>query len=78
MTLDWIMFDHVIYFLFAVTVGCVRAKASVCPHISDDVVMNVVVKGDVFKFIGHICTKNVIVLFDSCQYWFDSLVMYKN
>ena len=48
MTLDGLMFDHVRSFLFAITVGCVRAKASVCPHISDDVVMHVVVKGGVF------------------------------
>ena len=37
---------------FLVTVGFERAKASVCPRISDDVVIHVVVKGDIFGIIG--------------------------
>ena len=41
-------------------VGFVRAKASVCTHISDVVVMYEVVKGGVFTFIGRKCTNNWI------------------
>ena len=48
MKLDGLMFDHVRSFLFAVMVQCVRSKASVCPRISGDVVMHVVVEGGVF------------------------------
>ena len=48
MMLYGLMFDYVSSFLFAVTVGYVRAKASVCPRISYDVVMRVVVKGKLF------------------------------
>ena len=77
MTLYGIMFDHVSSLLLTVTVGCVRAKASVCPHISDDVVMHVVVKGEVFEFIRLRRTKNSIVLCESRQDWFEFVVMYK-
>ena len=52
MNLYGLMFHDLFFYPFAVTVGCVRAKASVLPHISDEVVMNVVVKGDVFELIG--------------------------
>ena len=50
--LDRLIFDHLKSFLFAVLVVCVRAKASVCPRMSDDAIMHVEVKGDIFEFIG--------------------------
>ena len=50
--LDGIMFDYFFLSPFMVTVGCVRAKAFVRPHILDDVTMHEVVKGGVFYFIG--------------------------
>ena len=43
--LDGLMFYCVRYLPFMVTVLCGRAKASVCPHISDDFVMHVLAKG---------------------------------
>ena len=43
-----IMFDKYLFPLFAVMVVFVRAKASVRPHIFDNVTMHEVVKGDVF------------------------------
>ena len=48
MTLDRLMFDHLLFSAFVVTVGCVGSKASVCLLIFDDVVMHEVVKGGVF------------------------------
>ena len=42
---------------FAVTVIFVRAKAYICLRISDDIVIHVVIKGDIFGFIGRGCTK---------------------
>ena len=65
MTLDGIMFDHVRSLLFEVTIRYARDKASICPHISYAVVMNVIVKRDVFQLLGRVQTKNGIVLFDS-------------
>ena len=44
MMLDRLVFDCVRSLPFMVTVGCGRAKASVRPHISDDVAMHVLVK----------------------------------
>ena len=51
-TLDGLMFNFVSSLSFVVMVICVRAKASVCPRMSDDAIMHVEVKGDVFEFIG--------------------------
>ena len=69
------------YFLrsipFEVVFGCVRAKSSVQRCIYDDVVMNVVVKGDVFEFICRQHTKTEIVFCVSCQDWFEFIVIYK-
>ena len=76
MTLDGIMFDYVRFYPFAVMVGCVRFKLSVRPRILDEVVMNVVVKGGVFEFIGIVRTKNEIVLCESRQDWFEFVAMY--
>ena len=45
MMLDGLMFDFVRSLPFMVTIGCGRAKTSVCPHISDDFVMHVLAKG---------------------------------
>ena len=75
MMLYRIMFGSVSYFLFAVTVVCVMAKASVCPHISDDVSMHVVVKGGIFEFIGLGRTKNRIMMCELRQYWFHNILM---
>ena len=56
MTLDGIMFDNLFFYPFVVVF--MRAKVSICPHISDVVVTNEVVKGDVFEFRGRRHTKN--------------------
>ena len=53
-----------------------RAKASVRPHIFDDVVIHEVVKGDVFEFIGLGRRNNWMVLCESHQEWFYFAVMY--
>ena len=72
-----LMFDHLSFSPFSVTVWCVRSKASVRPHVSNDVVMHVAVKGGVFEFIGLVHTKNYILLCESCQKWFEFVTMYK-
>ena len=77
MMLDGIMFDHVRSIPFAVTVVCVRDKASIRQHVSDEVIMYVVVKGGLFEFICHGRTKNGIVLCEMNQGWFEFLAMYK-
>ena len=77
MMVDGLMFDRMISLPFAVKVRCMRAKASVRPHILDDVVMHVVVKGGVFEFIGHGITSNRILLCESLHYWFEFVTMYK-
>ena len=51
MTLDGIMFDCVNSPPCAGMVRCVRANVSVCPRVSDDFIMHVVVKWDLFEFI---------------------------
>ena len=70
MMVDGLMFDRMISLPFAVKVRCMRAKASVRPHILDDVVMHVVVKGGAFEFIGTRRTKNWVVLSELHQDWF--------
>ena len=65
-TLDGLMFDRV---------GCVRAKTSICPHISDDIVLHVVVNGDLFELIGLGRTKNGILLCELRQDWFEFVAM---
>ena len=45
LTLDGLIFDHLIFTPFLVTVGCVRSKTYVRPCILDDAVMHEVVKG---------------------------------
>ena len=77
MTLDGLMFDHVRSFPFVVTFECVMAKGSVRQHISGDVVMHIVVHGNVFEFIGCGRTKNGIVLCEFHQDWFEFVAMYK-
>ena len=62
MTLDGLMFYHVIHLPFTDTFRCVREKVSVLPHTSDDVVMHVVDKRDVFYFIGRGHMNNWLVL----------------
>ena len=52
---------------FLLTVGFSRAKASVFPCIFDYVLMNEVVKGGVFEFIGCRRMKNWILLCESHQ-----------
>ena len=71
------MFDHLIFSPFAVMFVCVRANVYVCQHISDDVVMHVLFKGEVLYFIGIGRKKNCILLCESRQDWFDFVVMYK-
>ena len=44
------------------TVGCVRAKVSVRPHVSDEVSVYVIFKGGVFEFICHGQINNGVVL----------------
>ena len=62
------MFDN--FFFYSFVDGTVRAKVSVLLHIFDVVVMCVVVKGNIFEFIGNRHTKNWIVLCESHQDWF--------
>ena len=76
MTLDGLMFDHFFFSLFSVTFGFVRSKAYVRPLILYDVLMHVLVKGDVFEFIGLGRTKNWIMLCESRQDWFEFSAMY--
>ena len=66
-TLYELMFDHLLFTPFVVTVGCVKYEEPVIPCILDDVVMYVVVKGDVFEVIGYGRTKNWIMLCKSRQ-----------
>ena len=77
MTLDGLMLNNVRYFPLVVMVRCVRDKTSVCPHISDDVVLHVVVKVDVFEFIGLEQTNTGIMLCESIHQWFEFVAMYK-
>ena len=70
MTLDGLIFDHLLFYPFLVTVGFVRAKASVRPHIIDGALMHKVVKGGVFEFIGLGRTNNCIVFCELHQDWF--------
>ena len=58
MALDGLIFDNEFFYPFTATVGFLRAKVSVRPHILDVVVMHVLVKGDVFLFIDRRLTKN--------------------
>ena len=67
MTLYELMFDHLLFTPFVVTIGYVKYKESISPCILDDVVMYVVVKGDVFEVIGYGRTKNWIMLCKSRQ-----------
>ena len=76
-TLDGLMFDIFFCSLFLVTVGFVRTKVYVRPHIFDDVVMHEVVKGGIFKFIGRICTNNCMVFCELHQDWFYFFSVYK-
>ena len=76
MVLDMFMFDCVKFPTWEVTDGCVRGKASVHPHISDDVVMHKVDKGDVLEFIGSVGMKKWIVLCELCQGWFEVVTIY--
>ena len=62
MVLNGLMFYRVISLTFTFTVACVRSKESFRPRISNYIVMHVVVKGDVFEFIGRVITKNGILL----------------
>ena len=50
-----------------VAVGFVRANSYVRPHILDDVVMHVAVKGDLFEIVGLGRMNNWIVLCESHQ-----------
>ena len=73
--LDGLMVDCVSTNLFAGTVVCVRAKASVFPHVLDGVVAHVVFKWDTFEVICRGQTNNGIVLCQSRRYWFEFVTM---
>ena len=68
------MFNNLFFYPFVD--GIVRYNASVRPLIFDVVVMRVVVKGDVFEFIGHRLTNNWMVFYESHQDWFYFVAMY--
>ena len=68
MKLDGIMFDHFLFYPFVDRI--MRDKESVCPCIFYVLVMHVLVKGDVFVFIGRRHTNNWMVLCESHQDWF--------
>ena len=75
---DGLMYDYMRLPPFTVTVGCVRANAYFLPHISDDIVMHILIKGGAFEFIGIGCRKNSIVLCESRKEWFAFFVIYKS
>ena len=75
--LDSLMFDKFLSSLFVVVVVFVSAKASICSHIFDGVVMHEIVKGGVFEFIGLGRTKKRTVSCEFRQDWFGFVVMYK-
>ena len=50
--LDRFVFECVNFPPFVVTAGCVMAKAYVCPRVSDDLIMYVLVKGGLIEFMG--------------------------
>ena len=77
MMLDRFLFYLVDFPLCAVTFGCVMSKASVRQHISDDVVIDVAVEGEVLDFIDHRGMKNWILLHESRQDCFDVVAMYE-
>ena len=61
------MFDNSFFSPFTDTVGFMRAKAYVRLHISGVFVMHVLIKGDVFEFIGRKNTNNWMVFCESHQ-----------
>ena len=63
---------------FMVTVGCVSYKASVCPRVSDDGAVHVIVKTEVFEFVCPGRTNNGIVFCESQHNWFEVIVMCKD
>ena len=70
MMLDRLVFDHMDFPPRAVTVGCVRAKASVLPYLSYDDVMHIVVKGGVIEFIGLVLMKGLDATGELHRDWF--------
>ena len=64
------MFYCVRFMEFMVTVGYVSYKASVCPCVSDDGAVHVIVKTEVFEFVCPGC--------ESQHDWFEVIVMCKN
>ena len=74
MTLDGIMFYSLLFYPFVD--GIMDSKVSICPHIFYVVIMCVFVKGGIFEFIGHRCTKNWMMFCDSHQDWFYFVAMY--
>ena len=75
MILDRLIFDVVRSIPFVFAVGCVRSEVYVRQHVSDDVVMYVIVKGDLNEFICCGRTTNGIVFCESRQDWFEFFVM---
>ena len=73
-TLDGIMFYSLLFYPFVD--GIMDSKVSICPHIFYVVIMCVFVKGGIFEFIGHRCTKNWMMFCDSHQDWFYFVAMY--
>ena len=71
------MFDHLLFYPFAVTGVFMGAKVFVCPHIFDIAIMHEVVKGKVFDFVVLGRTKNWTVLCVLHQDYFWSVAMYK-
>ena len=78
LTSDRIMFDCVRYAPFGITFGSVRSKESVLPCMSDYVIVHVIVKWDVFEFVGCVGTKNTVFIRESHQYWFEFIAILKN
>ena len=77
MTLYMFVFDHMNFPPCTVMVGCVRAKASLPPRVSDDVVIHIVVQGGVLDLIETGITNSWIVLREARQYWFEVVAVYK-
>ena len=54
-----------------------RAEASICSRVSDNVVMRVIFKGGIFEFMCRGCTRNGIFLRESWKKLFEFIAMYK-
>ena len=74
---DALMFDLITSITDGFMFFHVRFKASVRPCVYDNIAMHVIVEGGAFEVVCLWHTNNGIVLYESFQYWFDFITMYK-